>query len=332
MKISIVKNWKPHLQSPLKDIIVKYIEYKEALGYKLTQIIRLMLKLDHLVASLNIDGIFLPDEVSQEWSKLQDNENVNTRYKRMVYLRDFAKFAQLNGVDAKLPKVPKCNRRSYTPYIFSKEEIERIFFHCDRLHVHRKYYDCSKFVMPTLIRLLYGSGMRIGECLDLKNNDVKLAEGIVILRNTKNKAERMVPLSISVREVLKDYVSAKERFGLSSSGDDPFFVSPMGQRVLPASVRGHFKAVLTRAKISHTQSIRVHDLRHTFCVHALANMSMQGMDIYVCLPLLMQYVGHKTIAATNYYVRLTADRYPNILKSMEEYGCVFPDIDNPENL
>lgn len=332
MKTSIINNWKLSLQSPLKDIIIKYVYYKEAMGIKLPPIIRFMIKLDTLVASLNIEGVSLPDEIAIEWNKLQDNENVNTRYKRMVYLKDFARFAQFHNIDARIPKIPKCNKHGYIPYIFSKEEMDRIFYHCDRLYVHRKYYDSSKFVMPALIRLLYGSGMRIGECLTLKNRDVKLTEGVVILRNTKNKTERLVPLSISIREVLKDYATAKERFGLAKLDDEPFFVSPCGQRVLPASVRNHFKTVLVRAKITHTQTIRVHDLRHTFCVHALANMSLQGMDIYVCLPLLMQYVGHKTIAATNYYVRLTEDRYPNILKSMEEYGCVFPDIDNPEYL
>lgn len=332
MKTYIVEDWEKQLASPFKQLMIKYIDYKESLGVKPNIPMMYMQQLDELAAKLALKDIAFTEELISSWNNLRDNEKETNRYKRAVYLRDFARFVQLEGYDVILPKVPKVNRRSFVPYIFTKEEIERIFYHCDRLHVHRKYMNSSKFVMPALIRLLYGSGMRIGECLEIKHKDISLSDGVVTLRHCKNKAERMVPLSISLRETLKDYVSEKERFGLPTEPDSFFFTAPDGSGILPGSVRGHFKAILTRARITSNQPIRVHDLRHTFCVHSLANMSMRGMDLYVSLPILMQYVGHKTVSATNYYVRLTDDRYPNILKSMEEYARLFPDIDNPDDL
>jgi len=56
-------------------------------------------------------------------------------------------------------------------------------------------------------------------------------------------------------------------------------------------------------------------------------MCAQGMDMYCCLPLLSTYVGHKSIYATQQYLRLTAEIYPELLKQVVQYtGGIFPDV------
>ena len=57
---------------------------------------------------------------------------------------------------------------------------------------------------------------------------------------------------------------------------------------------------------------RLHDWRHTFAVHSFKQMVDSGMDMYVALPILSTYLGHKTIYATERYVRLTMNLYPYI--------------------
>ena len=62
----------------------------------------------------------------------------------------------------------------------------------------------SFFIMPSLLRMLYGTGIRIGEALSLLNEDINLEEEYFILRDTKNGKDRIVPFSTSLAEVLKD--------------------------------------------------------------------------------------------------------------------------------
>ena len=69
---------------------------------------------------------------------------------------------------------------------------------------------------------------------------------------------------------------------------------------------------------------RIHDWRHTFAVKAFKQMIDQGLDMYVALPILSTYLGHKTIYATERYVRLTMDLYPYLEeKCSDKFNQVF---------
>lgn len=83
-------------------------------------------------------------------------------------------------------------------------------------------------------------------------------------------------------------------------------------------VNRRFKECLDYAGIPHgtTQSPRLHDLRHTFAVTSLANMAESGIDLYVSLPILSNYLGHGSLKATNHYVRLTVAMYPYLIKEI----------------
>ncbi len=77
--------------------------------------------------------------------------------------------------------------------------------------------------------------------------------------------------------------------------------------------------MLWKARISHGgkgKGPRLHDFRHAFCVHTLTNQVKGGVDLYVTLPILSVYVGHHSVAATQYYLRLTAEAYPDLIKKV----------------
>lgn len=56
--------------------------------------------------------------------------------------------------------------------------------------------------------------------------------------------------------------------------------------------------------------------RHTFAVHALEGMAAQGIDMYVSIPYLEEYMGHRNINCTEKYLRLTADSYDRIIDAL----------------
>jgi hypothetical protein len=75
-----------------------------------------------------------------------------------------------------------------------------------------------------------------------------------------------------------------------------------------------------------------HHTRHTFAVHSLYHMVKSGLDIYTAWPILSVLLGHHDIYATEHYVRLTLEIYPDLIKETgKNLGDIFPDITNQTN-
>jgi integrase len=185
----------------------------------------------------------------------------------------------------------------------------------------------SLFIMPVLIRLLFATGIRIGEALALKMEDVNLESGFLIIRKSKNGKERMVPFTNSLSKVLSQYVLYRERLPCSKGNN--FFIKPNGEgcRCI-SSINDWWHKVLVAAKIplrGDEPGPRLYDLRHTFCVSSMRKMTEEGKDLYYTLPVLSTYIGHSSIASTDRYVRMTSDMYPDLLEKTESiYSYIFP--------
>lgn len=178
--------------------------------------------------------------------------------------------------------------------------------------------DSAIIILPALLRLLYGTGLRISEALSLKNKDVNRDDNYLIVRDSKNGKERIIPVSSSLSDVLKEYVKYRNLMPLAISGNDCFFITLSGSGCNRDHVRKWFRKILSTAGISRDDhGPRLHDLRHTFSVHTLAMMAESGTDLYCSLPILSTYLGHQSLEATNDYVRLTSEMYPGLLKDVD---------------
>ena len=107
--------------------------------------------------------------------------------------------------------------------------------------------------------------------------------------------------------------------------------SPNGNRRYSAqTIYNRFRDVLFICGIPHRgkgKGPRLHDLRHTFAVHSLQQLAENGEDLYTVLPILSEYMGHSSVSATQYYLRLTAEVFPDIMEMVEEkFGDVYPEV------
>lgn len=136
-----------------------------------------------------------------------------------MYLIQFTAFLNDSGYNSYIPVLPRAYKSTFTPYIFSAKEIEEIFAVSDRLEMGN-FMDSTVNVIPAILRLLYGTGIRVGEAVSLKLRDVNLDERYLVISQSKNGKERMVPFSDSLAEVLRQYrnslhtVQAPESFFL----------------------------------------------------------------------------------------------------------------------
>ena len=145
----------------------------------------------------------------------------------------------------------------------------------------------------------------------------------------------MVPLSDSLAKACEEYFMYRNQFP-SIRKENWFFIKPDGSQMNQGSAYRWFRRILFSANISHGgrgRGPRLHDLRHTFSVHSLVSMSESELDLYYALPILSTYLGHQSLDATDMYVRLTAEMYPDLIKKTSKIcSSVFPVIDtNPGN-
>jgi site-specific recombinase XerD len=213
--------------------------------------------------------------------------------------------------------------------------MQTIFKVCDELAPSPRNHNTTVYAIPILIRLLYSTGIRINEALYLTCNDINLHEKYLVLRNCKNGKDRMVPLSDSLAKACEEYFMYRNQFP-SIRKEKWFFIKPDGSQMNQGSAYRWFRRILFFANISHGgrgHGPRLHDLRHTFSVHSLVSMSESELDLYYALPILSTYLGHQSLDATDMYVRLTAEMYPDLIKKTSKIcSSVFPVIDtNPGN-
>jgi len=312
------------------SLLEQYIEFKRNLGYKFIDAESTYYLFDQFALLNREMEIGITKELAEKWAIKRPNESDSTCYRRVMYLIQFASFINDTGYPSYIPKLPKAYKSTFTPYIFSKNELNAIFAASDRLEIDN-FMDSHVNVIPTLIRTLYGTGIRIGEAVSLRIKDVNLEDKYLIIRQSKNGKDRMIPISDSLSHVCKQYRNSLQ---LICGPEDYFFVRRNGHRCKSKPIYEWFRKVLWKAGISHGGKglgPRLHDVRHAFCIHSLAAMSESGLDLYYALPILSEYLGHQSLEATEKYVRLTSEMYPGLLKDVNSIcAYAFPEVDSHE--
>ena len=199
----------------------------------------------------------------------------------------------------------------YVPHIYTDRELAALFAQSDRCQ-YSSEAPFRHLVMPVLFRTIYACGLRASEARLLRPRDVDTVAGVLQVRDAKGGKDRQLPVSGPLRERLAGY---QER-AAGQPGRDWFFPgSSAGQPLTLGNVYKNFRRFLWQARISHGgpgRGPRVHDLRHTFAVNNLRSWFDRGEDVGALLPVLQAYMGHSSIGDTAYYLRLTAESYPQI--------------------
>lgn len=313
--------------------IVKFIELKNSLGYKYKDAGWSLSLLDKIAQKNDVNSVAITKELADEYGLKRPNETDKSRYNRIQILRQFAQFLCDLGIGSHIPILPRYGG-GFTPYIFSHEQMLAIFRVCDGLSPTCRNRNSAVFAIPFLMRLLYGTGIRIGEAIRLSIDDIDLTQQYLILKDTKNGKDRMVPFDESLGAICKDYLRYRALFH-GSKNTNRLFILPDGRLFNETLAYKWFRKIIWAAGIPHggkSKGPRMHDLRHTMAVHSLATMARKGLDMYHSLPLLSIYLGHQSLTATDGYVRLTKEMYPDLLKQSGSItSCVFPPIKNQDD-
>ena len=201
------------------------------------------------------------------------------------------------------PRALPRSRAIPPPRILTDDELRSLMSACCRVSPD---YPERATVLTALVGLLASTGLRSGEALRLDRADVDLIGGVLHIRKTKFRKDRLVPIHPTTLTVLRNYDRHRNAV-FPVPKDSAFFLSSRGNRLSPPGLYAAFDAACELAGLSGDKSLRPHDLRHRFAVTRLAVWHQEKADVQALLPLLATYLGHARYTDTAYYITGTAE-------------------------
>lgn len=308
---------------PFKQYIKDFITLKQALGYNYTSEANHLLRFDKFTAEEYSSAQSLTKDIVMEWCSKKSYERQQNLCSRASIIRQFSLYLVSIGFEAYcIPKNHFKSGQRYNPHIYTDSELTRFFHQTDCCHY------CSEcpqrhLIMPIFFRMLYTCGLRLSEARLLKVADIDLTTGILTINHSKKDNNRLVPMSDTLTRRCRMYSKTVHRH---SKPDQYYFFFTDNRPMTKGNVYHNFRRFLRKAGISHRGrgfGPRIHDLRHSFAVHCLKKWTQQKKDLNVYLPILRVYLGHDSFYETAYYLRLTADVFPDITIKLE---TMYPDL------
>ena len=225
----------------------------------------------------------------------KNNYSTTSLARKLTAIKNFHKYLfatnRLNTDEALTIDRPKL--RKTIPNVLTIEEVDNLL----NIKTDTKFDYRNK----AMLELLYGTGLRITEMLDLKLTDVDF-ENCIIRCFGKGSKERIVPIGEYIIDSLKDYLEYGRRFLINSKKmSDYLFLNNLGGRISRFSFFKILKKLLREKGIK--KDISPHSLRHSFATHMLEN----GAD----LRSIQELLGHSDIATTRIYTHITNKKVQN---------------------
>lgn len=302
----------------LAQAVSAYVAYKQSLGMRFATEARALKSFSRALGDVDLDRIE-PEQVRA----FLDGTGPMTRFwhRKLDALRGFYRFALARRYTPRSPlptNVPRCPQ-AFVPYIYSEEEIKRLL----AAAASRERCNLSSLTCRTLLLVLYGTGLRIGEALGLDLADVDLESALLRIRETKFYKTRIVPVGADLTRVLRDYLLERSK-GAPIPADGPFLLTRQGKRPSRAGAEEAFKQLRRQAKVSRIDGSRyqprLHDMRHTYAVTRLVRWYREGADVQRLLPQLATYLGHMHISGTQRYLTMTPELLRQASLRFERYA------------
>ncbi|MDO8460523.1 MAG: tyrosine-type recombinase/integrase [Nanoarchaeota archaeon] len=226
------------------------------------------------------------DDVKLYISELFDSKSKNTIMLAAASLKFF--FKEILGKELTQIKMPK--KEKTLPSVLNQEEVRMMIDSADT----RK----SRLI----ISLLYSTGLRVSELVNLKVNDLSLTEKTGWVRRGKGAKDRLFAMSESLAKELEEYISEK--------GEDKLYLFSKQKPLTTRNIQKIIQGTSRRAGIN--KKVTPHTLRHSFATHLLE----QGTDIRVIQSLL----GHASLSTTQVYTHISSEQIKRVKNPLDTLG------------
>lgn len=269
------RNYSPHTLKNYRRDLDEFVEYLASPA----------------VLPTDVDHITLRDFLGHLHQK---GNQKSSMARKLAALRSFFRFLYQRGEipanPARLVQTPKQSKRN--PRFLSLREVETILELPDS-STDRGSRDRA------ILELLYASGIRVSELVQLNLEDISLPERLIMVRG-KGKKERLVPFGEKALRALQDYLPARARLlrrRRSAAEPNALFLNLRGTRLSARSVERNLDEYIKQGAL--LLKVHPHLFRHSFATHLLNN----GADLRA----IQELLGHESLATTQKYTHLSID-------------------------
>jgi integrase len=289
----------------LRERLDEYLLMRRAVGFQLGDLER---QVGLFLAWLQARGqtqTFTIDE-AVTWARLNPNAHPSWWATRLSLVRRFTSYLNANGVD--VPVIPRgllpARKPRAVPFIYSQDDVDALLAACDTAFTDERI----AATVRTVIGLLVATGLRIGEALNLRVDDIDQDNDVLVVKAAKSD-ERLVPIHPSTTTALRQYIELPARVATRPDPDGPVFVTSKGTGYAYVTFQARFARVREAAGLTARGRARprLHDLRHTFATAHMTASYTHGGDPDRVLSLLATWLGHSDAAHTYWYLTATGE-------------------------
>lgn len=225
----------------------------------------------------------------------QAGKSVATVSRNIASLKNLYSYLTLNRMIERNPSTKLVPEKSTQklPQILTSKEV-------DLLLAQPECIDAKGYRDRAMLELLYATGIRVTELIDLNITDVNLAEGVI--RCHSRDKERYIPMYPKAVKALSDYLELVRPQMIAMPDEEALFVNVGGERMSRQGFWKLIKHYQKKAKIE--KEITPHTLRHSFAAHLLEN----GADIHA----IQEMLGHADISSTQVYSQLVKKQLKDV--------------------
>lgn len=290
----------------IEPISIRYLDHWRSLGRQYDHEEWIIASLCRFLAT--VGAADLDQEHFDSWCSTFAALNANGRRNRQRIVRNLCLYRRRTDPQCFVPDINRFARRCpyAAPRIFEPSDITRMLAATRQLKP-TPTSPLLPFVMRLAVVLLYTAGLRRGELLRLRLQDVDANCGVLRICESKFHKSRLVPLSRDARLELRAYLRHRSRAPFLTAPSSPLlFNCTRGfHGYTGTGLTGGIHSLFVAADVhdAHGRRPRVHDFRHVFALQALLRWYRADLDVQSRLPRLAMYMGHVSIVSTAYYLK-----------------------------
>jgi len=291
-------------ESPLSGMMDRFVVHKRMQGYDYTAQEKELRFFDRFLCAVDCSGGVLKGEVFFAYLETMPHLKPKTRENRLAVVHQFSLY--LNAFRPASRVMPArllpAFARNIRFYRISPAEVGGLMDAAEKLSPKGGIRcACIRF----LIGLLYTTGLRISEAINLNLGDVDLERNTLFVHRGKFGKDRVIALSPSTRNAMDKWLSLRSLHAGNGSAA-PLLVSAQNKRLGYQQAKRAFSKLRTQCGLHGEPPPRLHDLRHNYACQCIARWRQESKDVQTLLPVLSTAMGHVNLFATQRYIHIDA--------------------------
>ncbi len=311
--------------SALAPYITGLIKQKQACGYSYDYEAYILESFDRFCLERGHADATITRDLVMQWAIQRPTEGKNYRNQRVSFVRQLALYMRSLGANAYIPK-HFASETIAVPHILSPAELRSFFSVVDAYRPPQPSFRRLVWTYRVLFRLFYCCGLRLSEGCYLPRSCIDLNNGTIKILHSKGNKDRLVFLSNDVRILCREYDRAMQSIIAERQWFFPgwYLDRPIRATALDKKFGEFWNKTPFAATVDRKPTIQC--LRHTFVVNKMNEWMDAGVDTAVMMPYLSRYLGHSSIADTQYYFHTIEQAFPVVHRHDAAAQRVIPEV------